>query len=62
MSDKIELNAFVDKNFKKIKELIRLFRLIAFSDDLMIRNIDDNWSSKNSIIFKKIVILIKIFL
>ena len=52
MSDKIKLNTLIDKNFKKNKKFSSSISFNAFSDDLMIRNIDDNWSSKNSIIFK----------
>ena len=52
MSDKIKLNKIIDKNFKKNKKFSSSISFNAFSDDLMIRNIDDNWSSKNSIIFK----------
>ena len=52
LSDKIGFNILVDKNFKKDKKFSSSISLNSFSDDLMIRNIDDNWSSKNSIIFK----------
>ena len=47
MSDKIKLNTLIDKNFKKNKKFSSSISFNAFSDDLMIRNIDDNWSSKN---------------
>ena len=52
MRDKIKLNTLVNKNFKKNKKFSSSITFNAFSDDLMIRNIDDNWYSKNSIIFK----------
>ena len=52
LSEKIELNSLVDKYFKKTKKFNSSISLNAFSDDLMIRNLDDNWTSKNSIILK----------
>ena len=52
LSKKIELNSLVDKYFKKTKNFNSSISLNAFSDDLMIRNLDDNWASKNSFILK----------
>ena len=52
LSDKIELNSLVDKFFKKTERFNSSISLNAFSDDLMIKNPDDNWTSKNSIILK----------
>ena len=52
LSDKIELNSLVDKFFKKTERFNSSISLNAFSDDLMIKNSDDNWTSKNSIILK----------
>ena len=52
LNDKIEINSLVDKYFKKTEKFNSSISLNAFSDDLMIRNLDDNWASKNSIILK----------
>ena len=52
LSDKIELNSLVDKYFKKTENFNSSISLNAFSDELMIRNLDNNWTSKNSIILK----------
>ena len=52
LSDKIELNLLIDKYFKKNKKFNSSISLKTFSDDSMIKNIDDNWTSKNSIILK----------
>ena len=52
LSDKIELNSLVDKYFKKTENFNSSISLNAFSDDLMIKNLDNNWTSKNSIVLK----------
>ena len=52
LSEKIELNTLLDKNFKKEKKFNSSFYLSTFSDNSMIKNIDDSWTSQNSFILK----------
>ncbi|MFL2742878.1 MAG: hypothetical protein ACJ0BA_03735, partial [Gammaproteobacteria bacterium] len=52
LTEKVGLNTALDKNFNNEKKFNSSFTVSSFSDNSMIRNIDDNWRGQNSFILK----------